>query len=75
MVTHDAAKAMGIADGYGVGVGRRADLVVLDTQAVADVLLDLPPRRHVIRRGRIVAETRTETTVHRRGIGVRRWQD
>ena len=65
MATHDAATAMGIADGYGIGVGRRADLVVLDTQLIADVLLDIPPRRYVIRRGRIVAETRTESTIHR----------
>lgn len=65
MATHDAARAMGIADGYGIGVGRRADLVVLDTQLIADVLLDLPSRRYVIRGGRIVAETRTDTTIHR----------
>lgn len=65
MSTYDAARAMGIADGYGIGVGRRADLVVLDSQLVADVLLDLPPRRYVIRRGRVAVETRSECIIHR----------
>lgn len=65
MGTHDAARAMGIADDYGIAVGKRADLVILDTTAVADALLDIPPRSWVIKNGRITVVTRHECEIHR----------
>ncbi|MGK0599662.1 hypothetical protein [Yokenella regensburgei] len=35
--------------------GKNADLVLLDTTAVSDVILDLPARRVVMKRGKVVA--------------------
>jgi cytosine deaminase len=46
---------------FGLSQGACADLVVLDSTEPATILADLPPRRYVIKRGAIVAETRTET--------------
>ncbi|MBU6460476.1 MAG: amidohydrolase family protein [Proteobacteria bacterium] len=57
MGTQNAARAMGLADGYGLEVGRQADLVILDTLEVADALLDIPVRSWVIKRGRITVVT------------------
>lgn len=65
MATHDAAKAMGIADRYGIEVGKQADLVVLDTQQVADAILDLPSRSWVIKRGKVTVVTEHRCEVHR----------
>lgn len=65
MGTHCAARAMGIAEDYGLKVGRQADLVVLDTYDVADALLDIPPRSWVVKRGRITVETRHSCEIHR----------
>ncbi len=57
--------------GHDLAPGTRADLVVLDTPPrpghVADhhtALLDRAPRRFVVSAGRLVAETRTDTTLH-----------
>jgi cytosine/creatinine deaminase len=43
MGTKNAARAIGMASDYGIAVGKQADLVILDTYEVADVLLDIPP--------------------------------
>ncbi|MBK5104055.1 MAG: amidohydrolase family protein, partial [Burkholderiales bacterium] len=56
MLTTNAAKALRLPN-YGLEVGRDADLVLLDTQRVADVIIDLPERNFVVKRGRIVART------------------
>lgn len=56
MLTVNAAKALRIPD-YGIFVGARADMVLLDTHRVADVILDLPDRNVVVKGGRIVART------------------
>ncbi|HEY2736072.1 MAG TPA: amidohydrolase family protein [Polyangiales bacterium] len=66
MGTHNAARAVGIAEDYGIAVGKFADLLIVDTRQVADALLDIPVRSWVIKRGRIVVENRVETIVHRR---------
>jgi cytosine deaminase len=65
MGTHHAARAVGIADDYGIEVGKFADLVIVDTQLIADALLDIPVRSWVIKRGRVVVESRVESTIHR----------
>jgi cytosine deaminase len=65
MCTHAAAGAMGIAGDYGIAVGKQADLVVVDALKVSDVLLDLPPRLWVVKRGRITVETHHSCQVHR----------
>ncbi|MGH8599180.1 MAG: amidohydrolase family protein [Burkholderiales bacterium] len=64
MGTYDAARAMGISD-YGIGVGKRADLVILDTYQVADALLDIPVRSWVIKNGRITVVTHHQCEIHR----------
>ncbi|QNS03026.1 amidohydrolase family protein [Streptomyces xanthii] len=64
MVTHDAARVVGIADTYGVRAGAAADLVVLDTTRYDDIVLDRPDRAYVIKAGRVVARTtRTRTLI------------
>jgi cytosine/creatinine deaminase len=65
MGTHGAARAMGIAEDYGIKIGRQADLVILDTYDVADALLDIPPRSWVVKRGRITVETQHSCEIHR----------
>jgi cytosine/creatinine deaminase len=60
-ITYANAKIVGVNDGYGVKVGDRADLVVLDAPNGPAGLLDRAVRRAVIKGGRIVART-TKTT-------------
>ena len=43
---------------YGVEVGAPADLVLLDAASAVEALRRQPPRRAVIRAGRVLAETR-----------------
>lgn len=57
MATTEAASVIGIADRYGLRPGADADLVILSTRRVADVLLDRPDRCYVLKRGRVVART------------------
>jgi cytosine deaminase len=64
MCTHAAARVMGISDDYGIGVGKQADLVIVDAHKVSDALLDLPSRRWVIKRGRVTVETQHSCQVH-----------
>jgi cytosine/creatinine deaminase len=63
MVTYNAAKGMRM-ERYGVGVGDYADLVLLDAGGVRDALRLQPDRLAVIKRGRLVAETRAERVTH-----------
>ena len=56
MLTTNPARALRLPN-YGLEVGRDADLVLLDTQRVADAIIDLPARSVVCKRGRIVART------------------
>jgi cytosine/adenosine deaminase-related metal-dependent hydrolase len=52
--------------GHDLARGSRADLVVLDAPGADHhtALLDRAPRRLVISGGRVVASTRTDTTLH-----------
>ncbi|AKE61778.1 amidohydrolase family protein [Citrobacter farmeri] len=54
MLTTNPARALGLKS-YGLEVGKDADLVLLDTQTVADVILDRPTRLMVLKRGNVVA--------------------
>jgi cytosine deaminase len=56
MLTANPAKALRLPN-YGLAPGKDADLVLLDTKKVADVIIDLPDRNFVLKRGRIVAKT------------------
>ena len=64
MLTVNPAKALRLPD-YGLTVGARADMVLLDTRRAADVILDIPDRNVVVKGGRIVARTtrRVETAL------------
>jgi cytosine/creatinine deaminase len=64
MVTDDAARVLRLPD-YGIAPGARADLVVLDAETERDALREQAPRRWVVHRGRVVAETRREQRLHR----------
>jgi len=63
MVTYNPAKGMRM-EWYGVKVGDYADLVLLDASGVRDALRLQPDRAAVIKRGRVVAETRAERVTH-----------
>jgi cytosine/creatinine deaminase len=56
LVTTRAAACFGAQD-YGLEEGRRADLVVFDAPTAVDAIRTLAPRRCVISRGQVVAET------------------
>ena len=61
MITGDAAAVIGLED-YGLKVGNKADLIVLDVATERDAIRLAPARLFVIKNGRIVARTQTETT-------------
>jgi len=65
MSTTNAARAVGLSDRYGLAVNKQADLMILDTRAVADALLDLPPRLWVLKRGRITVVTTYQSKICR----------
>lgn len=68
MVTVNAARAMRL-EGYGIEPGARADLVLLDATSVHEALRLIPPRRYVFYGGRLLAESRLESTAHFPGGG------
>ncbi len=59
MVTGHGAKALRIPD-FGVAVGRIANLVVLDARDAREAIAIRAPRRWVIRKGRLIAESKVE---------------
>lgn len=54
MATYGGAARMGDG-GYGLAVGKSADLVVLPGDTPSQAVVDQPPRTLVIKRGRVVA--------------------
>ncbi len=56
MITFGNARALAI-DNYGIAVGRKADLVVLDAYNEFDILRLLPTALYVIKNGQVIAET------------------
>lgn len=58
LATESAARALGIAD-YGVRVGAPADLVVVAARNVPEAVVARPPRSHVFKAGRRVAQAGT----------------
>jgi cytosine deaminase len=66
MIRSAAARMLRLPD-YGLYDGAQAEIVVLDADNALDALRLLPPRRWTIHRGRLVAETRQEATLHRFG--------
>ena len=55
--TERGARTLGIEDEYGIEEGKPADCVVFDAPNPMEVLRLHPPRRWVVRRGRVIAET------------------
>ena len=64
-VTHGAAEAVGVGRGYGLSLGDRADLVVLDAPTGPDAMLDRAVRTAVVKGGRVVATSERTTVLHR----------
>lgn len=56
MLTTNPAKALGLSD-YGLEVGKKADLVLLDSDSVETCVIDIPERLFVIKNGMVVVET------------------
>lgn len=52
--THGGAAVMGL-DGYGLAEGAPADLVLVEAETVAEAVVAHPPRRLVVKRGRVTA--------------------
>ncbi|MBT7855527.1 MAG: amidohydrolase family protein, partial [Nitrospinaceae bacterium] len=61
LFTHNAARAMGIEDSYGIAPGRPADFVVLDSLEWGDIIIDQPEKRYVVKRGKVVVENCRES--------------
>jgi cytosine deaminase len=64
LVTANAARAIGCADGYDIAPGATADLVVLDTFTRADAVIDLPTRAWVIKAGQVTFSSATIKRQH-----------
>ncbi len=64
MATEHAAHALGVAD-HRLGAGLPANLVVVDAPTVVEALRRQGPRRLVVRSGRVVFESRTESRLIR----------
>jgi cytosine deaminase len=60
MVTEAAARMLRIDTRYGLAPGRDADLVIIGSRRVADVVADQPLRIAVIKRGRVILERRVD---------------
>ncbi|MCP4164546.1 MAG: amidohydrolase family protein [Chloroflexi bacterium] len=63
MPRYNAAKLWPLPD-YGIRAGAEANLVVLDARSAVEALRRQPDRRYVIRKGRVLAETRTQVNWH-----------
>lgn len=62
MITTRAARILGL-EGYGLEPGCRANLVIVNAKDARDAIRLTPERRYVIREGKVVAQTRVETTL------------
>ena len=63
MATVNAARLLGLKN-YGSSPGCQADLVVLDAYSPAEAITLQAGRRFVIKRGHLVAETKTQSDFH-----------
>jgi cytosine deaminase len=60
--TERGARTLGVEDEYGIEEGKPADCVVFDAPSAVEVMRLHPPRRWVVRRGRVIAETLPSST-------------
>ncbi|GKV70065.1 N-acyl-D-amino-acid deacylase [Sporosarcina sp. NCCP-2716] len=56
MITVNAAKCLGIEETYGLEEGKQADLVVLDSEKLSEVIQDQPIANVVVKRGQVIVE-------------------
>lgn len=63
MGTYNPAKALGLQD-YGVQVGCKADLVLLDASSASEAIINQATRAYVIKSGKIVAKTVVEQILY-----------
>lgn len=61
-VTHNAARALGVLDGYGIAVGNPASMVILDAPDFYEALCTHAPVALSMRGGRLVARTTPAST-------------
>jgi cytosine deaminase len=61
MVTYNAAKSLGVEETYGIAKGKKADMVVLSTGRLCDVIQDQPLALYVIKGGKIIVENQLKT--------------
>ncbi len=64
MPTYNAAKILRLED-YGIKEGNRADLVIFDTKTAVDAIRLQPDRKFVIKEGRIIAESSSQSKIYR----------
>jgi cytosine deaminase len=60
--TERGARTLGVEDEYGIEEGKPADCVIFDAPDALEVMRLHPPRRWVVRRGRVIAETLPSST-------------
>jgi cytosine deaminase len=54
MITRNPAKILHLEKTYGLEPGKNADLVVLGTKKLSDIFIEVPIRRYIIKRGRVI---------------------
>ncbi|MBP1040781.1 amidohydrolase family protein [Vagococcus sp. BWB3-3] len=64
MITTNPARAIGLTN-YGIGIGKQADVVLLDTKVKNNSIIDIPERLVVVKNGRVTIENTKETVIHR----------
>ncbi|MFW5994256.1 MAG: amidohydrolase family protein [Halanaerobiaceae bacterium] len=62
MQTYNAAKILRLED-YGIEVGNRADLVVLDAKSAREAIRRQPDRLYVFREGNLIAQTSSNSEI------------
>lgn len=62
MITYDAAKLLGLSD-YGIEVGCKANLVIVNAVDARDAIRKEPERVYVIREGKVLARTKVECQI------------
>ena len=61
MATYNAARCLGIEETYGIAKGKKADLAVLASERLCDVVKDQPMVEYVIKAGNVIVENHLET--------------
>ncbi|MFW8053317.1 amidohydrolase family protein [Vagococcus fluvialis] len=64
MITENPAKALKLK-GYGIAVGNKADVVLLDTKDILNSIIDIPERLTVIKNGKVTVENSKTTRIYR----------